>query len=122
MDKDLNEEIKRKLIVIIVIFFILLMLVLLLVLSLVRYIKKINKDRVMKYTEEYIEQYPFELVFGGLDNLVLVDENDDSYFDNDDSFSIIRDKETGVNYIVFKGYRKAGICPRFNADGTLYVK
>lgn len=35
------------------------------------------------------------------------------------------DKETGVNYIVFYDYVGsgcgAGICPRYNADGTLYV-
>ena len=35
------------------------------------------------------------------------------------------DKETGVNYIVYYDYVKtgcgAGVCPRYNADGTLYV-
>lgn len=35
------------------------------------------------------------------------------------------DKETGVNYIVYKDRDNyalgIGICPRYNADGTLYV-
>lgn len=31
------------------------------------------------------------------------------------------DEKTGVNYLIFYGYRKGGITPRFNADGSLYV-
>ena len=31
------------------------------------------------------------------------------------------DKETGVNYIVYSAYYKAGITVRLNADGTPYV-
>jgi len=31
------------------------------------------------------------------------------------------DSVTGVNYMIFSGYRKSGICPRYNVDGTLYV-
>lgn len=31
------------------------------------------------------------------------------------------DKETGVNYMVFISSYKGGICPRYNADGSLYV-
>lgn len=32
-----------------------------------------------------------------------------------------RDSETGVHYFIFRAYYKAGMCPRYNADGTLYV-
>lgn len=32
-----------------------------------------------------------------------------------------RDSETGVHYFVFRAYYKGGMCPRYNADGTLYV-
>ena len=38
-----------------------------------------------------------------------------------DSYEILVDKETGVNYIVFFSLRKGGITPRLNADGTPYV-
>lgn len=31
------------------------------------------------------------------------------------------DEETGVNYMVFIGPYKGGICPRYNTDGSLYV-
>ena len=31
------------------------------------------------------------------------------------------DKETGVNYLIYDGHRAGGICPRYNADGSLYV-
>lgn len=38
------------------------------------------------------------------------------------NLSITVDKETGVNYIVYLDHRTgSGICPRYNADGTLYV-
>lgn len=36
-------------------------------------------------------------------------------------FYYIVDKETGVNYVVFSEVYKAGICPRYNSDGSLYV-
>lgn len=32
-----------------------------------------------------------------------------------------RDSETGVHYFIFRACYKAGMCPRYNADGTLYV-
>lgn len=33
------------------------------------------------------------------------------------------DSETGVNYIIFEHYStgEVGVCPRYNADGSLYV-
>lgn len=33
------------------------------------------------------------------------------------------DSETGVNYIIFQHYSTSnvGVCPRYNADGSLYV-
>ena len=36
--------------------------------------------------------------------------------------SIFIDEETGVNYVCYHSAYKGGICPRYNADGTLYVK
>ena len=36
-------------------------------------------------------------------------------------FYYIVDKETWVNYVVFSEVYKAGICPRYNRDGSLYV-
>lgn len=36
--------------------------------------------------------------------------------------NIYVDKSTGVNYLVAKNYDNGiAICPRYNADGTLYV-
>lgn len=49
-------------------------------------------------------------------------ENETDYSikrDNNNIFIHI-DKETGVNYII-SGYGVGGICPRYNADGSLYV-
>ena len=34
---------------------------------------------------------------------------------------IYQDMNTGVQYLVFDGYNQGGICPLYNADGTLYV-
>ena len=34
---------------------------------------------------------------------------------------IYEDEETGVEYIVFHVGYGTGVCPRYNADGTLYV-
>ena len=36
--------------------------------------------------------------------------------------NIYVDDETGVEYIVYAGYGRGGICPRYNADGTLRVR
>ena len=33
----------------------------------------------------------------------------------------MQDPETGVNYVIYSGLREGGICPRYNADGTLYT-
>ena len=32
------------------------------------------------------------------------------------------DKETGVNYLIYDGAYSGGIFPRYNADGSLYVR
>ncbi len=50
-------------------------------------------------------------------------ESEDSGTENlSDSFIYIWiDEETGVHYVIFQGFRKGGITPRLNADGTLYV-
>ncbi len=31
------------------------------------------------------------------------------------------DPQTGVNYVILREPGRAGICPRYNADGTLYI-
>lgn len=36
--------------------------------------------------------------------------------------SFYRDPVTGVNYVVFNNDHGSSICPRFNADGTLFVE
>ena len=37
------------------------------------------------------------------------------------SIGIYEDEETGVEYIVFHVGYGTGVCPRYNADGTLYT-
>ncbi|MBQ7797557.1 MAG: hypothetical protein IJ371_00355 [Clostridia bacterium] len=39
----------------------------------------------------------------------------------DDEIIIWKDPETDVQYIIYKGYRKGGITPRLNNDGTPYI-
>ncbi len=46
---------------------------------------------------------------------------DDMGTPDDEIYSIRIDKETGVNYIIFDGFRAGGITVRLNADGTPYV-
>jgi len=36
-------------------------------------------------------------------------------------YSTYIDEETGVNYMIYFDSNGGGICPRYNADGTLYV-
>ena len=31
------------------------------------------------------------------------------------------DEYTGVEYLVYDGYQGGGVCPRYNADGTLKI-
>ena len=42
--------------------------------------------------------------------------------DGDTTIKIFIDEETGVNYLIYDGYREAWITPRFNPDGSLYVE
>lgn len=37
------------------------------------------------------------------------------------SVKTYEDEETGVEYIVFHTNYGVGVCPRYNADGTMYV-
>ena len=48
-------------------------------------------------------------------------EEEKTSFCEDSRIHIYVDDETGVNYVVFYESSKGGICPRYNADGTLYV-
>ena len=38
-----------------------------------------------------------------------------------DCIGVWTDSETGVQYVIFYGYRKGGITPRLNTNGTLYT-
>lgn len=52
-------------------------------------------------------------------------KNEDNNYDtnyqeiNDNFIYYYTDEDTCVEYIVFSGYRKGGITPRLNADGTI---
>ena len=49
-------------------------------------------------------------------------ENKTKYIqDYNSKFNIFIDKETGVNYIIFRSDSKAGMTVRLNKDGTPYV-
>ena len=49
-------------------------------------------------------------------------ENKTKYIqDYNSEFNVIIDKETGVNYIIFRSDSKAGMTVRLNKDGTPYV-
>jgi hypothetical protein len=47
----------------------------------------------------------------------------DRYSSNNYAKIYYVDNETGVNYIIFQHYStgNVGVCPRYNADGSLYV-
>ena len=59
------------------------------------------------------------LLVCGLCGWKKIDSEDMNVFAN---ISVIVDEETGVEYVVFNGYNRGGICPRYNADGTLRVR
>lgn len=40
---------------------------------------------------------------------------------SEDNLYIVLDKVTGVEYIIYRGTYKGGICPRYNPDGTLFT-
>ena len=48
----------------------------------------------------------------------------DVYIHHDQSHHhiyIYIDEHTGVEYLIYDGYESGGICPRYNADGTLKI-
>ena len=59
------------------------------------------------------------LLVCGLCGWKKIDSEDMNVFAN---ISVIVDEETGVEYVVYNGYNRGGICPRYNADGTLKVR
>ena len=59
------------------------------------------------------------LLVCGLCGWKKIDSENMDVFTN---IGIIVDEETGVEYIVFSWYNRGGICPRYNADGTLRVR
>lgn len=46
---------------------------------------------------------------------------DYTFYKDNIEFKIIVDKETGVNYVIYSGYKNGGMTVRLNADGTPYV-
>ena len=44
-------------------------------------------------------------------------EEIDSY--GDTSFNLVYDINTGIEYILIKGYGSVGICPHYDSDGTI---
>lgn len=59
------------------------------------------------------------LLIFGLCGWSKVDSQNISSMEN---ITVMVDDETGVEYIIFSGYKRGGICPRYNADGTLRVR
>lgn len=55
-----------------------------------------------------------------------VEENDANQSTNalppNVSVHIWTDEETGVQYIIYDGYKQGGIYPRLNADGGLHIE
>ena len=56
------------------------------------------------------------------DNIIDMDNKNITINPNEYPEVILNFEETGVEYIVFSGYNRGGICPRYNADGTLRVR
>ena len=48
-------------------------------------------------------------------------ENESELSEYSNSVYLYIDDETGVEYLVFNSINEGGICPRFNADGSLCV-
>lgn len=46
----------------------------------------------------------------------------DSDVTGDVCIEFYTDKETGVEYVIYNAPYRGGICPRYNADGSLYVR
>ena len=46
----------------------------------------------------------------------------DSNFQSGDDVYVYVDPDTGVNYLIFYGYRKGGITPRLNSDGSIMIE
>lgn len=44
-----------------------------------------------------------------------------SRVDKDGYFNVYKDEKTGVHYIKYSHANGVGLCPRYNADGNLYV-
>ncbi len=68
---------------------------------------------------------PCEVAESSEENKPVITEDEEYYVVEKSSYAddtnVIVDKETGVNYFVKYTDKGVGICPRYNADGTLYV-
>ena len=58
---------------------------------------------------------------GTSNNVDAVSTVDFSKVGTDGYFEVFKDKETGVHYVKYGTNYGAGLCPRYNADGSLYV-
>lgn len=63
------------------------------------------------------------LVGCGVSKTIEAESNDINFsrVNKDGYIQIYKDKETGVNYILYADSYKAGLCPRYRANGQLYV-
>lgn len=44
------------------------------------------------------------------------------YSSRDGQMLIYQDMNTGVQYLVFDGYKQGGVCPLYNANGEVYAE
>lgn len=51
--------------------------------------------------------------------VALETEMEETYIS--ENVNVFVDPETGVNYLIYDGYKTGGMSPRYNADGGLYV-
>lgn len=61
------------------------------------------------------------LLLGGCSESEETETPISSDYVSDDVYVYV-DEETGVNYLVFSGYKRGGIIPRYNPDGSLYIE
>ena len=54
---------------------------------------------------------PGDMTYKGIDGLNY--KSADTYY--------VQDPETGVYYVIYSSAYQGGICPRYNADGSLYT-
>ena len=81
------------------------------------YFPTINENEELPEIEK-TSKVSLESVRSEVDNIVGKEYD---YYKNHGMFDIVIDKETGVNYIIYRSDSKAGMTVRLNEDGTPYV-